>query len=362
MQEEHFAVILTSADSQVAPELVEQIRGYKDIGVRIIGVDAQPRGNGIGAQFCDVFYRVPLGSHPDFVETIREIVNSEGVFLIFIGSDEEVLALSGYKKTFEALGCKVACGDHESIKLCLDKVNLMHYLRSQGISVGEFYALEGYDDLEKAARRLGYPERTMVFKPRIGRGGRGVRIVTEEFSHYQQFLKREATHATLADLKDLFSREADMLPNFFLMEYFPNEKCSVDLLVFNGEVASAVTRHKIYPIGSPTQIAELIHRPAITEYALQIASLIQFDYFVQFEIGLNAEDKPRLIEINPRLDATVPITMGVNRNYFSAMIDYCRGVPVHFDPIAPSPSSRTMFYRYWSHRFSYETTVEEEQK
>ena len=83
---------------------------------------------------------------------------------------------------------------------------------------------------------------------------------------------------------------------------------------------------------------------------------------MQFEIGLNAESEPRLIEINPRLDATVPITMGVNRNYFAAMIDYCLGIPVHFDPISPLPSSRTMFYRYWSHIFNYEAAVNEEQK
>ncbi len=199
MQEEHFAVMLTSAGSQVTPEFVELLHSHNDVAVRIIGVDAKPQEDGVGAQFCDVFYRVPVGNDPGYVQAIREIVNREGVCLIFIGSDEEALALSAQKPAFAALGCKVACGDHESITISLDKSNLMHFLRSRGVSVGEFYALETYDDLEEAASALGYPERKVVFKPRIGRGGRGVRIVTEEFDRYQQFLSQEFTNTTLAD-------------------------------------------------------------------------------------------------------------------------------------------------------------------
>ena len=141
------------------------------------------------------------------------------------------------------------------------------------------------------------------------------------------------------------------MKNFFMMECFKDAGYSVDVLAENGKAVTSICRKKIYPIGSPTQTADIVRDRRITDYAESIVSNLGFDFFVQLEIGFNSSGQPRLVEINPRIDATLPIVEAEGLNYFEEMVHYaltgCFDIKRY-----PRPKRPVRFYRYWQHIFS----------
>ena len=136
------------------------------------------------------------------------------------------------------------------------------------------------------------------------------------------------------------------------MDYLPGRKYSTDVLVRDGQMHAVVIRNKIFPVGSPTQVADIVFDGDLIDYALSIMKVFKFNYFVQFEMGRDEEGKAKLIEINPRLDATLPICMGIGINFYHEIInhavdnEYSENVRILRDG-----KGKKRFMRYWQHCF-----------
>ena len=321
MMKNKISVILTSAGGQIAPSLISMMRKNNSYNVTVIGVDAASKDGLVGRHFCDDFYRVPYAMNKGYVSSMLKICKTNKVSIVFPASDEEALLLSGSRGRFNSIGTKIACSSRHAIETCLDKYSLMKTLEKNGIPMGKFYELGTINDLKKYSSKLGYPKEDVVIKPRTGRGSRGFRIITEKFSLYEKFSKNEFYLSTLEEILNIFKNKSEKLKSFFLMEYLAGERYSVDIIVKNSQPVTCVARRKIFPVSSPTQIADIVHDQDIIDYARNIARALKTDYFVQVEIGRDNYNKPCLIEINPRIDATLPIVEGIGHNYFEEMID-----------------------------------------
>lgn len=346
--------LLTCVNSQVSPSFIQLIYGHPDYEIRVVGVDAVPKEDNLGKNFCDKCYQVPLGGEKDYIPSIKRIVKENDIKVIFPGSDEECLALSKHKEEINQMGCNICCSSYKVISLASNKYEVMMELKERGIQTGEVYIPQTISDLGKIAEKLGYPECDFVLKPQQGRGSKGFRIVTSRKSKYDSFCSRENYKISLGELVDIFSEREEEMSKYLMMEYYPGDKYSADVLVSEGKVISMVIRNNgpLPKISPPTQTADIVFNEDIRAYAESIVALIGFDYFVQIEIGRDLEGNPGLIEINTRLDATLPITTGLGLNFFHEMITYSvtgkmrEGIRdyKHYD-------KRLKFRRYWQHLF-----------
>lgn len=344
-------VILTSAGSQVAPGLIGMMRQSRRYRLRVIGTDAGDSGMLVGLKFCDAFYKVPYGVDRRYISAMKKICKKEKVSVIFPASDEEALVLAGKSYLFSDINTSIACAAAPVIKQSLDKLELMSALRMNGISVGEFYGLDRVGDISKYAKRLGYPSNNVVLKPRTARGARGLRILTSSFDAYDAFYKNDSCFSSLKEIERIFSRNPCEIEKFLMMEYFHDAGYSVDILAERGRPVASVCRKKLYPIGSPTQVADMICDKDVIAYAEKVISFMGFDFFAQVEVGLNKLRQPCLVEINPRIDATLPIVEGRGLNYFEEMIHYALtgGFLLNKRAVKKTPAR---FYRYWQHIFA----------
>jgi carbamoyl-phosphate synthase large subunit len=143
------------------------------------------------------------------------------------------------------------------------------------------------------------------------------------------------------------------MKDFFIMDHLPGEKYSADCLVRDGAIRAVVIRNKLFPVGSPTQIADIVFDEDLAGYAASMARVLTFDYFVQFEIGRDGNGEPKLIEVNPRLDATLPICLGIGINFYHEIIRHALGEA--YSPqvrIVRGTSGPKRFMRYWQHAFT----------
>lgn len=347
-------ILMTCVNTQVAHGIMEQIKDHPGYRIRLIGCDAAPEKEILGRHFCDTCYSVPLGTSDDYTEAILGIVKTHRVQIVFPGSDEECLALSKCRQTFEREGCRIACSDYETVQLCFDKYRLMTFLKQKGIGIGRVYHPKSLADLNIYSEALGYPDSDFIIKPRSGRGSRGFRVISAAHDQYDAFRRDDARRISLDVLMGIFRSHEKSLSEYLIMEMYPGDKYSADMLMSRGEVCSMVIRNNgaTPKINPPTQNARIVFDEDIREYAEQIVGTLPFDYFAQVEMGRGSHGGPGLIEINTRMDATLPITMGLGINFFREMITYAMSGKMRKDiPDFHDYPKKLRFRRYWHHLF-----------
>lgn len=346
-------ILVTCVASKVIPEIITLIRAGIGKTDRIIGVDSIIKENAVGSIFCDSFYQVPNGSDSGYIEEIKSIVASEKIGLIFPGSDDEALTLSKYKSELETYYyCKVACSNFDTTSLLTNKYLLLNFLKSKELFTGLYTEFTEVDQLISFASMVGYPEKQFIIKPKIGRGSKGFKLVGASKDEREHFFSNSNYISTLDELCEFFIKHPDMMQDFLLMEYFSGEKFSSDILIKNGQVKCIVTRSNGYhpKTNPPTQQADIVFNELVDTYVRKILSFLELDYFLQIETGINENGKLGLIEINPRLDATLPITIGVGVNFYVEMIKYAQGFEQENEFIL-NESLPIKYFRFWNSKF-----------
>jgi carbamoyl-phosphate synthase large subunit len=351
---ERIDILITCANSQVMPEIVSMIRDHPDYAIKVHGTDAKRTKGNIAEFCCDRCYDVPHGSDPGYYHHIRKIVEEQGIQILFPGSDEESLALSRNQADMETLGCTICCSNSDVIALASNKYLCLQKLRQFGVPTGAFFVPDSLKDVGRISLKLGYPAHDFVIKPQLGRGSCGFRIITPTADAYKNFKEGQSHRMTIEELKTLFRDQEGAIRNFLLMEYYPGEKYSADVLVSKGKAVSMVIRNNGVQVKTnpPTQKADIVFDADVREYAARVVEIFGFDFFVQVECGRRHDASLGLIEINTRLDATLPITSGLGINFFREMITYAMSGKMRSNiPDYLEYPENLRFLRYWKHDF-----------
>ena len=90
-------------------------------------------------------------------------------------SSYDLEGLAAHREDFDV--ASVLVSGPETIRVSNDKAECYERLHELGIPAPAFRRVRGALEVEKAARELGYPERTVCFKPAISSGSRGYRVL-----------------------------------------------------------------------------------------------------------------------------------------------------------------------------------------
>ena len=345
---------MTCVNSQVAPSIIQLIKDHPDYEINVIGCDASPAREILGRHFYEKCFSVPMGDSEHYIEAIEKITKDHDVQLIFPGSDEECITLSRHRDTFQSSECRVACSDYTVVSVANDKYRMMMTLKEKGGSTGDVYSPQTLKDIEAFALQLGYPEKEFVIKPRAGRGSRGFKIVTARYDRYKAFRNSIFDKLSLEELIQIFDDRQEEISHYLMMEIYPGDKYSADVLVTRGDIVSMVIRNNgPFPkMNPPTQNATIVFDKDVRLYAESVIKTMPFDFFAQVEIGRDDRGYLGLIEVNTRMDATLPITEGLGLNFFREMITYAMTGKMRSDiPDYNHHPKKLRFRRYWCHLF-----------
>ena len=282
-------VLITCASSPIMPfdvlPLVESINSVNEI----VLCDAEKI-------FIDSYskHKVPLGSDENYIQHLSSVVEKEQINFIFVCSDEEAIAISQAPK----LSKLTHLDSYDNIKLILDKFCLHDTIfKSLGPSYVPRYIKNINDECTKDfVHNVDY----CVMRPIKGRGSKGLRFFD----------------LTSLKLKNNFLEHSNVSfpDDAFLTEYLPGDKYSIDCLFEDGRLNTCMIRNNGPSIkyNPPTVFAETSIDNKVYEYAKSIGSTLNLSGFHQIECGKSTDDSIKLIEINPRLDATLPITICYN--------------------------------------------------
>jgi carbamoyl-phosphate synthase large subunit len=262
---------------------------------------------------------VPEANSPLFVQALIDLCKLHSIDVVVPTVDTELIKVSRAREEFEAVGARVAIGSPLSLTWCLNKALLMAACSSTG-AVPKWAVLDDAFDPDE----FDFP---LVVKPVSGSGGRGVRIVETP----------EALEA--------IPRSNQLL----VQEYLPGEELSVDVFAReDGHVIAAVPRVRMKVDSGVAVTAKTVHDAEVEKMAIAIAKVVGITGIANIQLRRNREGAPRLLEINPRLPGSMPLTVAAGVDMPRMLLESALG-RVYSD--ARLPFREVAMVRTWQEHF-----------
>lgn len=336
-------VIVTCLGGTYAPDTVQALRLDREIGARIIGVDADRET--LHRHLVDEFYEVPSASEdPDaFVQELARVAERTRAEAVLPCADEEVRAIAGAREQFAKMGLACPVEAQGILDLLRDKGTLFTTLRDMHVPLPAFRLVHSAGDMKKAAGELGYPRTKLMLKPRTGRGARGLAVVDPDVKGFagQPGIRGHV----VGDLETIIEWAGDSargIHGMMLMEFLPGAAFDVDCLAQSGDVVCMVCRRRVWndPFSPMSQGCRVEREPDVESLVAHIVRALRLNYVLDFDVAVSKDGRPGLMEINPRLSGAAAASVGAGVNFPALVARVALGRPL--TPVQPAYGS-TMF-------------------
>lgn len=299
-------VLVSACRAQFMPGLADCLKQNGERNIRIVGVDMD--FDDTVFQMVDSFYRVPEATEPTYIDRLLEICKKEKVDIILPFMSPELLPLINRLKEFEEIGVIVSVSNRQSVEVTLNKYTFYEFLKNNDLPVPKFSRIRKADDLIKACEVSGYPENAVCVKATELSGSRGIRIIKPGVSKFDILFceKPNSFYTTLDDLLQTL-KEKENMPEMMAMEYLPGMEGSVDLLAEDGKILYMAYRESTVNLHSIPQEAELKYNAEAYEIAEKVIKALGLTGNADLDFKNDSEGHPVLMEINPRIAATMKI-------------------------------------------------------
>jgi carbamoyl-phosphate synthase large subunit len=299
MTNEELKVVLTACGCPGASTLIRMLKEVPDRDITIVGTDMDDEA--VGRFLVDEFYQVPHGQSEEYIPAMLSVVEAEQPDVLFPESTFEVQPLAEHKSKFTDRGVDVVVSDPEAIRVANNKFEMYEAISEQtDVDLPEYHLVTSLDEFKSAASELGYPANPVVFKPPVGKGSRGVRIVDPDVDRRELLLeeKPNSLYITLEEVEQIFANEE--FPELLVMEHLEGGEETADSLCLRGD--ELLTSFKTVEDARWGVIVrgELVERPELQAMTEKILDAIPLSYCVNFQFI-----DGKLIEINPRVSTFI---------------------------------------------------------
>lgn len=305
-------VLLSASGSQFAPGIIKCIKQNGEREIRVVGVDMSMDPS--NQYFVDAFYNVPATDSEEFVDKIVDICEKEKVDILLPQMSAELPKYLENVERFKAVGTIVSMTTNTNLYIANNKLRLFDFMKAHGIPTTKYAGVHSFIEFDKALSDLDYPNKPIVVKIPESSGARGVRIIDDNRSKFEMFVhdKPSSAFITLDDMKSILLDATriygnDYFPELLLMEYLPGDEYDIDLLADDGEVLYSAGRRNPQMVMSISQTSVLERNDRAERIAEQLVKELGLDGNLGFDFKFDSNGNAQLLEINPRIDATVSI-------------------------------------------------------
>jgi carbamoylphosphate synthase large subunit len=189
---------------------------------------------------ADKNYLVPPADHPEWVDSLRRIIETESIDLIIPTTDIDVDNLSRVRKR---LARHLFLPRTSVLEICSDKYRLIEYLRRNGVDAPKSYAVRDMKHIASIFKHLG-GRRPLWCRVRSGAGALGA-LPTRTPEHARSWIR--------------YWKEMREVPitAFMLSEYLPGRDFGCQSLWSNGDLVLIKTYERLSYLGLGSQPARV---------------------------------------------------------------------------------------------------------
>lgn len=336
---------MTGAGAPGAAGILKCLRMEPDFHVTAADASSQASGK----YLAERFETIPAGTDPLFAATVLALCREKKIDVILPLVTRELSPLAKHKKEFNEAGILLPVSPAASLEIANNKSRLYEFLQWRGIAVPEFRVVENADQFREAARELGYPGKTICFKPSVSNGSRGFRIISDQVNELDLLFnfKPGSAYIHFRDADRILSSGA--FPELLVSEYLPGEEYSVDCLARHGETVIAVPRLRRRMINGISVEGEFEKEEHIIAYCTQIIKELQLHGNIGIQVKRSAAGQFLILEINPRVQGSIAAGLGAGINLPVLAIKQEMGLTL--SPGELRVKWGTKFSRYWEEVF-----------
>ncbi len=277
-------VLIEAVGSPIWGTLFPYLRAISD---KIVGLDIDPLA--FGLYMVDRGYLVPRYSHPDCFDTLIEICLAEEIDLVFPSVNEGLLEWANRRESLAKLGITVLISPEDTIAICYDKWETYRFFVANGIPTPKTSLHHEYE----------------LIKPRVGRGGSGIRRVEPGKS---------------VDMEGCVSQE-----------FVEGQEFSIDALCdMDGNIIYIVPRKRLAIESGLSVKGQVVYDEMIEQHMRQVLTSSCFVGPVDVQC-FRTDDGVLFTEINPRIAGGLSLSMAATENWFELLAKMLSNVS--FEPV-----------------------------
>jgi carbamoyl-phosphate synthase large subunit len=295
-------VMVTGAGGPAAISVMKSLRA--DDAIELVAADMDRWAAGLYLVPPGARTLIPAGCAADFAESLLARCVALGVHVVVPTVDAELRPLAAAREEFAWSGIQLLLAPAGALDIILDKLALArHCARIVHVPRTEPFG-PAVDPVTWT-----YP---VVVKPRSGSGSRG--IVTVES----------------AAALDALDRSAGLI----VQEFLPGEEYSIDVLADSrGHVLAAVPRVRVRVDSGVSIAGRTVHDAELEQFGRDVARATGLTYVANVQCRRDHAGRPALLEVNPRVPGTLPLTIASGVDMPRLALDALLGrpVPAHVD-------------------------------
>ena len=297
----------------------------------IIGVDCSP--NEAALNYVDILYKVPKANEPAYIDELLRLCKKYSVEVIVPLISEEIMPVWNHIDDFKEIGTNVLLPGKESlIETANNKMKLNEFLNMNGLDYMPKTAKLDMDALESVLTDFGYPDMPIVLKIEDACGGIGFKILDENKAKMVNGMSsREARVNPYISKEQLYKMPEDLLNRYMIQEYLPGRELGTLCLVDHGRTIYAVSHDNYEMQYATTTYCELVDNEEAREIVTNINGILNLDGNVGYDFKRDVDGRLRLMEINPRVSATVSLAAKAGLNLLELGILRALGLPIKED-------------------------------
>ena len=325
---DNITVLITGAGAPGAPGIIKSLRKVKERKIRIIGVDMDSDSSGFA--MVDGGYVGERAESKDFIAKILKICEEEDVDVVIPLVTNELMKFARSLSEFERIGTKVVISSPEGLEIVNNKHHLMQICKENNLPTPQFYKVQSWDEFESAIYDLSYPELPVCFKPPVSRGSRGFRILKEDVNRLDLLMNYKPTDlfTTLEEVSKVL-KNAEPFPELLVMDYLLGKEYSVDILVNDGKALIVIPRLREKIKMGISFVGTTEDNEAIIKYSKKVVNLLGLHGNIGLQFKLDANDIPKIIESNPRVQGTIVLCTAAGVNMVYDAVKLALGEQIH---------------------------------
>jgi carbamoyl-phosphate synthase large subunit len=288
-------VLVSASGAPGTAALLKGLRANGEREVRIVGTDMSERS--VGRHLADAFHLVPPGSDPGFADAVLAIVEREAVDVVLPQSSFDLEGLAAHRERFPV---PVLVSSPETIRRTNDKAETYALLQRLGIRGPDFRRVRGAAQVAAAAAELGYPDRSVCFKPVFSSGSRGFRVLDPTVDRAHQLLHERpgSVAMRLEEAVELLPDEGG--PDLLVMELATGGERTIDGIADGRRVVLGHPKTREAMRAGLAMYFVTLEDEELMATADRLVEELAIEWF--FNIQLVGE---HVIEINPRISTIV---------------------------------------------------------
>jgi carbamoyl-phosphate synthase large subunit len=303
-------VLMTGGGAPGAAGILKCLQQGGDI--EIVVADANP--DSVGKYLNPVFEIIPKATDAGFIPAIEKLCEKHSIDVVLPLVTRELFPLSAHKTDFAQKGVKIIVSNFEQLNIANNKGKLYQKLHENDILTPQFVIVETIIELQAAVQHLGYPEKTVCFKPCISNGMRGFRIIDDNKDEFDLLFNYKPTSEYIKLEKAIEILSTRAFPALLVSEYLPGEEYTIDCLAQNGKCLLAIPRLRKKMVQGISVAGIIENNEEIINYCRQIVECCQLHGPIGVQVKRANDGTFKVLEINPRVQGTTVALLGAGVN------------------------------------------------